>query len=403
MFESGTVKGALAGLLIGVTASILVPFSVASAAEDDKATLRAVSLLFRHGVISPKYNLPKAKAEWPMGFMQLTSIGMRNMYERGQKLRKKYVDELGLISPTYRSTEIYVRASNTDRALQTGQLLVLGLYPLGTGPDPAKYNAALTPVPAPGQAFTAVPIHAVALQNDKVLRPWTGQANCQKYRSYVKSFPKSRLYKSVARKHLAFLKRITAATGVNEGKRPAQMLYGVNEIYEPLSSMVAHKMPLPAGIAMEDLQQISALADWNYHHQFLGKEVGRLTGGPFIKEVLNNFDSYVLLREKGRRFFLYSGHQRTLLGVDAALRVEKARTKGKLFVGRVPPLGSHYAFELHELAPNNFAIRVKFVTDDQEKTLHIPGCDGEMCRLETFRKAVAQTIPENWAKECSGN
>lgn len=403
MFEGVAVKGPLAGLLIGALAGIFAPVSAVRAAEDDMATLRAVSLLFRHGVISPKYNLPKAKADWPMGFMQLTSIGMRDMYERGRTLRAKYVDRLGLISPTYRSNEVYVRASNTDRALQTAQLLVLGLYPLGTGPDPAIYNAALTPVPAPGQAFTAVPIHSVALENDKVLRPWTGQANCRKYRSYVNSFPKSRLYKAVAKKHEAFLKRIAAATGVNEKKRPARILYEVNEIYEPLSSMVAHKMPLPPGISTEDLQKISALSDWNYNYQFLGKEVGRLTGGPFIKEVLDNFDSYVLLRGKGRRFFLYSGHQRTLLGVDAALSIEKARTKGELFVGRIPPLGSHYAFELHELAPDRFAIRVKFVTDEGEQTFQVPGCDSALCPIETFRKAVAQTIPENWAKECAAS
>jgi len=398
------MRGPLAGLFIGAIAGVLAPGSdlyAADAGTGDKATLRAVNLIFRHGVISPKYNLPKAKAEWPMGFMQLTSVGMREMYERGQQLRRKYVDELGLISPSYRSNEIYVRASSTDRALQTAQMLVLGLYPLGTGPDPAKYNASLKPAPAKGQAFTAVPIHSVALKNDKVLRPWTGQANCRKYRKYVKSFPKSRLYKSVGEKHASFLRRIAAATGASEGKSAARILYDVNEIYEPLSAMVAHGMALPAGISADDLTKMSELADWNYHHQFLGTQVGRLTGGPFIKEVLANFDSYILLRDKGRRFFLYSGHQRTLLGIDAALGIETARTKGELFAGRVPPLGSHYAFELHESKPNEFSVRVKLVSDKEEKTVRVSGCDSDTCPLETFRKAVAPIIPDNWEKECS--
>jgi hypothetical protein len=30
-----------------------------------------------------------------MGFKQLTAIGMRDMYQRGQQLRRRYVDELG--------------------------------------------------------------------------------------------------------------------------------------------------------------------------------------------------------------------------------------------------------------------------------------------------------------------
>ena len=74
--------------------------------------------------------------------------GRRMMYERGLQLRKKYVDELGFISPAYQSTEIYVRASRTARAQQTAQMLMVGLYPPGTAADPSKFNAALTGAPA---------------------------------------------------------------------------------------------------------------------------------------------------------------------------------------------------------------------------------------------------------------
>lgn len=401
MTKLGRMHALSAAVAFGVLVTAVQAPGLAYAAEDDKKTLRAVSLLYRHGVISPKYNLPNAKVDWPMGFMQLTAIGMRGMYERGQKLRKKYVDELGLISPRYQSNEVFVRSSGTDRALQTAQMLVLGLYPLGTGPDPSVYNASLKATPAPEQAFTAVPIRSVALQNDRVLRPWTGQANCKKYRSFVKSFPKTRLYKAMAEKHADFLRHISKATGVGKGKSLAHILYSVNEIYEPISSMIFHGKPLPEGITKADVKMMSDLADWNYHHQFLGTQVGRLTGGSFLEEVIENFKNYTLLREKGRRFFLYSGHQRTLLGVDAALGIETARTDGELYAGRVPPLGSHYAFEFHEVASNDFAVKVKFVTDDSEKTLKIPGCDSEMCGYDQFKKAVSAVIPENWVQECA--
>ncbi|MDA1325280.1 MAG: histidine phosphatase family protein [Proteobacteria bacterium] len=377
-----------------------VPIAPAGAQMTEAQSLRAVSLLFRHSVISPKYKFPKVDAEWPMGPSQLTAIGMRNLYVAGQDLRKKYVEELKLISPSYHMSEVYFRASNADRALQSAQMLALGLFPLGTGPNPATYDPNLTAVPAPENSYMPVPIHSVALENDKVLRPWTKVAGCVRYRDYVKQFPKSKLYKKIGNEHAAFLKRVASITGVNEGKKAAEILYAINEISEPLHSMVRHSMPLPKGITTADLSKMAELGDWNYHYQFLGKQVGRLTGGPFVEEVLNNFSTYVRTAGKSRRFFLYSGHQRTVLGVDAALGLESFRTKGKLFKGRVPPLGAHYAFELHEPSKGAYAVQVKFVTDGKEKIARIPGCDQDMCPIERFRSAVSDRIAGDWQGEC---
>ena len=119
-----------------------------------------------------------------------------------------------------------------------------------------------------------------------------------------------------------------------------------------------------------------------------------------MREVLNNFSNYIQTAGKSRRFFLYSAHQRTILGVEAALGIEKTRTTGKLFKGRVPPLGSHYAFELHETAKRSYAIQVKFVSDDKEKVVRIPGCDKDMCPVDSFRNAVSGAIASDWKAEC---
>ncbi len=227
--------------------------ALAQTSANEQDSLRAAALLFRHSVISPKYTPPKVDTEWPMGFKQLTAIGMRDMYRRGQQLRRKYVDELGLISGTYHADEVYVRASNTDRALQSAQMLILGLFPLGTGPDPSIYDSGLSAAPAPELAFTAVPIHSVALENDSVLRPWTGKAECTKYRKYVKGLSKTALYRDQGQKYEDFLRRMSAITGVGEGKKLAKILYEVNEIYEPLSANVQHNLALPAGISDEDM------------------------------------------------------------------------------------------------------------------------------------------------------
>jgi len=179
-------------------------------------------------------------------------------------------------------------------------------------------------------------------------------------------------------------------------------LYLINEVYEPLSANLQHNLPLPEGISEDDMQKMGELADWNYHHQFQGPSVGRLTGGSFVAEVIKNFSQVSENGDSAKRLYLYSGHQRTLLGLEAALGIETFRTSGPLFVGRVPPLGSHYAFELHEVADGQFAVKLKFLTDEGEQVIQVPGCDSDMCPLDSFVSAVSKVIPTNWRKECEG-
>lgn len=365
-----------------------IDWAAAQTVKEDPGTLRSVALIYRHGVISPKYNMPKVPAHWPMGFKQLTEIGQRQMYEEGQALRRKYVEEAGFIDGQYKASEVYVRASRTDRSVQTAQMLVRGLYSAaGSTQDPAS---------------TPVRIQTAPLHSDPVLRPWTGKAKCMKYRNFVKSLPNTELYRKQGEKHRDFLFRMAAATGVNEGAPPAKILYEVNEIYEPISALVLHKKPFPEAISDDDLAKLRGLADWNYHHQFLGKGVGRLTGGSFIGEVIKNFAQVIEGGAEGRKLYLYSGHQRTVLGIEAALGIETARTEGPLFHGRVPPLTSHYAFELYETSEGKFAIRLKFVFGEDERIVPIPDCDGQMCPFERFADLMSKVVPDNWRQACGG-
>ncbi|MHA1599228.1 MAG: histidine-type phosphatase [Alphaproteobacteria bacterium] len=377
----------------------------AQEAKGDPGTLRSAALLMRHGVISPKYALPKIPSEWPMGFKQLTAVGMHQMYEQGQALRRKYVDELGLISKTFKNSEVYIRASNADRALQSAQMIALGLYPLGTGADPSVYDKSLEAAPQGSLAFTAIPIHSVALKNDSVLRPWTGKAKCTKYRTYVKGLSKTKVYADQGEKYKDFLTRMASITGAGEGKSPARMLYEVNETYEPLSAMVQHGMPVPKSISDDDMQLLSDLSDWNYQYQFLGKGVGRLTGGPFVGDVISNFANVIKAKPgAARRLYIYSGHQRTIAGVEAALGLETARTEGKLFRGRVPPLGSYYTFELHEPTLGEYAVQIKFSDTETgtEQAIDVPDCGEGMCPFDKFVDLMSKVVPANWRQECGG-
>ncbi|MHC4983730.1 MAG: histidine-type phosphatase [Planctomycetota bacterium] len=371
----------------------------AASGED---SLRAVTLLFRHSIVSPKYTAAKVKADWPMGLRQLTALGIREMYDTGQALRQRYVEELGFISGSYRPSEIYVRGSNTDRSLQSAQLLMLGLFPLGTGPDPGIYGRSLEPAPAAGLAFNPVPVHSVALEDDWVLRPYTGKANCKRYKKFVKALPKTKLYRKQGDKYRDILRLASTATGMYENEDPNKILYAINEIYEVLAASVQHNFPIPPEISEQDLQRIGELSDWNYHNQFLGKGVGRLMGGGFLSELVGNFTALTEGDPRGRKFSLYAGHQRTVLGVEAALGIETARTTGPLFKGRVPPPATYYAFELHEPTEGSFAVRLKFNAKDGERIIPVPGCQGQMCTFDEFAGLASEMVPRNWREACKG-
>ncbi len=371
-------------------------------AGNNGETLRAVTLLFRHSIVSPKYTAPKVKSEWPMGLRQLTALGIREMYDTGQALRRKYVDDMGFISGSYRPSEIYARGSNTDRSLQSAQLLMLGLFPLGTGPDPAVYDTSLEPAPAAGLAFNPVPVHSVALENDWVLRPYTGKANCKRYKTFVKSLPKTKLYRQQGEKYRDLLRLASSATGMYEGEDPNKILYSINEIYEVLAASVQHNFPIPPEITDEDLRVIGELSDWNYHNQFLGKGVGQLMGGGFLSELTTNFSAIAEGDPRGRKFSLYAGHQRTVLGVEAALGIETSRTAGPLFGGRVPPPATYYAFELHEPTNGRFSVRLAFNGKGGEQAIPIPGCEGRMCTLDAFVGMVPKLAPGRWREACKG-
>ncbi len=374
----------------------------ADTAAGDAKTLRGVTLLFRHSIVSPKYTAPKIKAEWPMGLRQLTALGIREMYDTGQELRRKYVHELGFISGGYLPSEIYVRGSNTDRSLQSAQLLMLGLFPLGTGPDPAIYDESLEPAPAAGLAFNPVPVHSVALEDDVVLRPYTGKANCKRYKKFVKALPKSKLYREQGEKYRDLLRLASSATGMYEGEDPNKILYSINEIYEVLAASVQHNFPIPPEISDKDLKMIGELSDWNYHNQFLGKGIGQLMGSGFLGELTDNFSALAEGNPRGRKFSLYAGHQRTVLGVEAALGIETARTQGPLFGGRVPPPATYYAFELQEPAKGRFAVRLTFNGKDGAEAIPIPGCDGQVCAFDQFAEMVSKMTPNNWREACKG-
>jgi hypothetical protein len=75
----------------------------------------------------------------------LTSVGIRQLYLLGTKDRETYKS---FLNQTYKSNELYVRASASNNTLMSANAYLQGLYPPGTGPNlyPDQRTEAFPPV-----------------------------------------------------------------------------------------------------------------------------------------------------------------------------------------------------------------------------------------------------------------
>ena len=100
---------------------------------------------------------------------ELTLHGAQQMRSLGNELRKKYIQQLHLVHPTYQKQDLYVRSSDVDRCLMSAQHLLQGLYPTSS----TSPSTALLP-----------PVHTVPQSEEYLLK---GYEHCHRYRDYVQS------------------------------------------------------------------------------------------------------------------------------------------------------------------------------------------------------------------------
>jgi len=91
----------------------------------------------RHGGRAPHYGVINGedmyKEKW-IENKELSSMGRRQLYLLGVKVRKKYYKKYGLISSEYNPQEIYIRSTDTNRTIESIYSYLQGLYPSGSGP-----------------------------------------------------------------------------------------------------------------------------------------------------------------------------------------------------------------------------------------------------------------------------
>eukprot|EP00079_Xenopus_tropicalis_P028203 XP_012823002.1 PREDICTED: testicular acid phosphatase homolog isoform X2 [Xenopus tropicalis] len=162
--------------------------------------LTFVVVVFRHGDRAPidTYpNDPYKEKIWPNGLQQLTQEGVRQQYELGRFLRRRYDH---FLSSTYNRQEIYVRSTDYDRTLMSAQASLAGLYP----PNGSQLWH-------PEIHWQPIPVHTVPVSQDRLLK--FPSKDCPRYYELMRETIQQPEYQDKVNSWKDIMKRIANYTG----------------------------------------------------------------------------------------------------------------------------------------------------------------------------------------------
>lgn len=307
------------------------------------------------------------------------------MRDVGRKVGERYKKKLGLLGEQWRSEDIHVRSTNSERTIETALEIIRGMYPDRRG-EPLRVELHSV------SSETMYPHSSCGFIGDtwKTWRASEVRANLKSKVSDVfdkSEFESEDVYKFFARRSL-----------------PA--------LCNTLATLVGHGFPLPRGIKADHADTICDFSGVEYGAVFKSdKRLMKLGIGRFLGEVLdvlkgkveydtsNSGEAVFGVAQTGEsappKFVIMSGHDNTLAPLILSLGLHD---------GLHTPMGSGLAFELYqkkgdaneENPPEYFVQTVYNFTP-----LPIPACDHKvLCPFEKFSRIVAERAPSNYHSEC---
>ncbi|KAK2532357.1 Acp2 [Columba guinea] len=380
-------------------------------------SLRFVTLVYRHGDRSPIKAYPRdpfQEAAWPQGFGQLTQVGMRQQWELGQALRRRY---RGFLSDTYRRREIFIRSTDCDRTLMSAEANLAGLYP----PEGHQmFN--------PNISWQPIPVHTVPESEERLLKfPLTP---CPRYEQLQNETRHSAEYINKTKENWQFLQMVANETGIRDVS-----LEGIWSVYDTLFCEVslavilrsqefslygplnlvknnfakshkttshhshptrAHKMDLPVWVTQDVMTRLKQLKDFGFEFLFGIRsrvEKARLQGGVLLDHIRKNLTKAAnVSAHQNLKLLAYSAHDTTLVALQMALDVYNKIQ---------PPYASCHLFELYQEDDGNFSVEMFFRNESGKEPfpLTIPGCQHK-CPLQRFLELTDAVVPQDWKQEC---
>ena len=364
------------------------------------ARLVAVVEVCRHGARAPTtFYYWDTPALWPEGPGGLTPAGMRQHYLLGQELRRRYVYQQDLLLPNYFQPHIYVFSDDVDRTIMSAQSQLQGLYPNGTGPllrsVGMEYNAQ-PPIDDTSESGIIKNLGLNALPNLTQLIPVHSDSQERQYAigsddacNYYNILTDERYntpgYNQIFNNYPDVIQTIMNVMNYSESKAKSK----AKNIAGSLTCNQFALNPLPQGFSQAFYNRITQLAaDLNNYVNYEPDYTARLAGTGMVTQVLANFQQ-VMAKTVTSKFFLYSGHDTTILSVLSFLQLNFSSN---------PVFSSALLFELSEVNGEYF---VALNYNDNYQL--IPTCGSLNCSFSTFQSYVQSRAIPNYVQVCNMN
>ncbi|TSU63008.1 Gap junction alpha-5 protein [Bagarius yarrelli] len=286
---------------------------------------------------------------------QLTTVGMQQLYDLGQRMRRRYIQDMAFLSPYFSKKEVYIRSTNIFRTIESAKCLVAGLFQQ--------------------EHKETVPIFTVEAEKEILYPNYHG---CKLLRILSGSrWAESSTLPDIA----ADLRSIQSVLGV----RPQQQLDFIL-IRDDMVARETHKLPSPAALYSWRAKVEKRAVDMIWHiYEPSNRENLQLCVGPVLHTLVSNMETKVQSNNShsDRKLFLYSVHDTTLMPCLMALGV---------FDMRWPSYAADITFELYQHRHNKeHYVKISYNGQDQR----IPDCSDVYCPLKEFKQAMSvYTLPE---------
>jgi hypothetical protein len=332
----------------------------------------------------------------------LTPLGQTQLFDLGVWLRKFYTAYS--LFEVYDSSKVRLQSSAFERTVTSANSLALGLFPQAAR-DPTG-ESVLSVIPA------NVPVYTTEVKNDVTIRAYD---KCETFLNHLGDLYSSEGWKELEKENSELLIRLTTIPAF-QGYADSTGKVPLTEVWNVFDAILVAKTEC-AGEYTASCQNVLASSfkdvlnddEWvalqSMAHQaellkYGSNIAGRLVGGNLLLQIVERMQETAVGRTSAdfEKFYLYSAHYPTILGLFAALSEESVDSEV------IPSYASALIFEVYE---NDLDGKrsVQILYKSGEESEHRPvfmgsACSSIMCPLTTLSGGVAYLSQESWCRDC---
>ena len=385
-------------------AVVQAQFADSSGSVEPFGNLKQLHVITRHGARLPLYKDPNTLKEFPEG-PPLTPTGEKELYDVGLWLQKRYVSTtFGQdVFARFNSSRVLLESSALDRTITSANSLALGLF---SAEARDQFNETKLPT---GTIRPNVPVFMLELDNDVYLR---GYDKCQVFHDRLEDLYSSAEWKALEGRFDTLLTKVATLDQFSkyvEGSMvPLKELYNVFDIINVkrsecrVPSATCDSIPeanLAEGLYPNEFAELRTAAYLAELLKYGRKTAGTDVSGNLLQKIVNRIT--MAESQTTPRFFLYSAHYPTLLGLMAAMNVEPFDDN------KIPSYGSALMIEVYEnpTEGGDLLVQMHFKSgDSDEMSTLVQSCTDQTSSECTLYKELSMFASnhsvQEWCRNC---